>query len=240
MTVGETLNVGAVSIDVTGTMIHSPQLAEIYSAVLSRHGAEIPAERLRELIPTVWQEFSCRASEGRDRFADHPEGDRGWWEDYMERICDLGEVESPGPFAAAELYDRFAQADAWAIYDDVLPALAALAEAGFRLIVTSNWDPRLPSILDRLDLTRWFEAIVYSGEVGFEKPHQQIFRSTLEELDLPPAAVVHVGDRRLDDVEGPQAVGMPALLIDRRRDRGDLADLRELLDRLRLVESVLS
>lgn len=240
MTVGETLNVGAVSIDVTGTMIHSPRLAEIYSSVLARHGADISAERLRELIPTVWQEFSCRVSEGRDRFADHPQGDRGWWEDYMDRICDLGEVENPGPFAAAELYDRFAQADAWTVYDDVLPALAGLAEAGFRLIVTSNWDPRLPSILDRLDLARWFEAIVYSGAVGFEKPHQQIFRVMLEELRLPPGAVVHVGDRRLDDVEGPQAVGIPALLLDRRKGGGDLSDLRDLLGRLRLVESVLS
>ncbi len=139
----------AVSFDVTGTLIHSPKLAELYSEVLVRHGVEISAVRLRELIPTVWREFACRYEGDVDRFGAHPGGARGWWDDYLRRVCDYEEVGYPGPFAAAELFERFARADAWEIYDDVQPAVEALRDRGLRLILTSNWDSRLPRLLAR-------------------------------------------------------------------------------------------
>ena len=236
----QTLNVVAVSLDITGTLIHSPRLAEIYSAVLERHGTMIPATVLEDLIPTVWNEMDCRVEGCVDRFGEHPEGVTGWWNDYLQRICDYRDLPHPGPFAAAELYDRFGQADAWEIYPDVLPALDELAEAGFRLLALSNWDPRLPIVLERLDLARRFEAIVYSADVGFEKPHERIFRQALEVIGLRPGSVVHVGDRQIDDVEGATAVDMHALLVDRKDGEGDIDDLRDLPARLRLVEPMLS
>ncbi len=231
--------VTAVSFDVTGTLIHSPRLAELYSEVLRRHGTDISARRLVELIPTVWKELDCRVDGDRDRFGAHPEGARGWWDDYLQRVCDYESVDHPGPFAAAELYERFARADAWEIYDDVLPTLDRLSAEGLRLVLTSNWDERLPRLLERLDLMPRFEGLVYSAEVGYEKPHHIVFESLLARLDLPPEAVLHVGDRLLDDVEGPSALGIPALLLDRRGrapDRpargSDLTTLAELPDRL--------
>lgn len=240
MSTAHPINVVAVSLDVTGTLIHSPRLAEIYSEVLARHGTLIPPSVLEDLIPTVWNELDCRVEGGVDRFGEHPEGATGWWNDYLQRICDYREVPHPGPFAAAELYDRFAQADAWEIFPDVGPALDELARAGFRLLALSNWDPRLPRILERLDLAHCFEAVVYSAEVGYEKPHEAIFREALDEIELPAGSVVHVGDRQIDDVEGAIAVGMHALLIDRSEGAGDVADLRELPAVLRRVEPMLS
>lgn len=229
---GEPLHAVAVSLDVTGTLIHSPRLCELYSQVLRRHGTDIPEQRLRELIPTVWQEFSCRVEGDRDRFGQHRDGGSGWWNDYLQRICDYEEVPHPGPFASAELYDRFGRADAWEIFGDVGPTLADLQARGFRLILTSNWDLRLPRLLERLDLMRHFEALVYSAEVGYEKPHRAVFEAMLETLGLGASQVVHVGDRRLDDVEGAEAAGIGALLLDRRRGEGDLNDLHELPGRL--------
>jgi putative hydrolase of the HAD superfamily len=231
------LEVVAVSLDVTGTLIHSPRLAELYSEVLERHGVSIPAERLRELIPLVWQELSCRVEGGRDRFGLHPDGERGWWSDYLGRVCEYEAVAHPGPFAAAELYERFARADAWAIYDDVEATLAELGRRGFRLMLTSNWDRRLPRLLERLGLLARFEELIYSAEVGFEKPHRAVFEALLAALDLAPSEVVHVGDRRLDDVEGPAALGIPGMHLDRRRGRGDLAGLDELPDVLSYRQS---
>ncbi len=222
----------AVSLDVTGTLMHSPRLSELYSEVLLRHGTDISASRLGELIPTVWQELSCRVEGDRDRFGQHPEGAKGWWNDYLQRICDYEEVPHPGPFAAAELYERFARADAWEIYDDVTPTLDELEARGLRLVLTSNWDQRLPRLLERLDLMRRFERLVYSAEVGFEKPHRAVFVALLAVLDLPASAVLHVGDRRLDDVEGPEAVGIRALHLDRKGSGGDLTSLAELPGRL--------
>src|SRR4051794_22441706 len=82
----------AVTFDVTHTLIHSPRLGEIYAEVLNRHGLEIDAEEARRLISVVWQELSCSADPGRDRFASHPEGERGWWSRFLERVCELKEA----------------------------------------------------------------------------------------------------------------------------------------------------
>ena len=78
------------------------------------------------------------------------------------------------------------------------------------MVVVSNWDDRLPVLLEGLGLARFFEAIVYSAGVGAEKPFPAIFHHALDHLELPPEQVIHIGDRQREDVEGAQAVGMQA------------------------------
>ncbi len=218
----------AVTFDVTGTLVHAPRLGELYAEVLGRHGIEVEPAAARKTVALVWREFSCATRLGEDRFAAHPEGCRGWWSDFLERVCEYLEVDRPSRFAKAELYDRFGRVDAWEIYAEVTETLDRLRAKGLKLGVISNWDHRLPRLLERLDLAPRFEAVVYSADVGAEKPFPTIFRRALERLALPPELVLHVGDRREDDVEGAQAVGMPTVYLDRRDGAGDLADLRPL------------
>lgn len=218
----------AVTFDVTHTLIHSPRLGEIYSEVLRRHGLEIGAEEARRLISVVWQELSCSADPGRDRFSSHPEGERGWWSRFLERVCELKEAPLPSRFAASELFHRFGTASAWEVYPEVPGVLATLARRGVRLGVVSNWDHRLPGLLADLGLAPFFGAITYSGEVGVEKPDRRIFLYALAELGVQPAAALHVGDGRLEDVEGAVAAGLRALHLTRNTGGGDLRDLRDL------------
>ncbi len=74
--------------------------------------------------------------------------------------------------------------------------------------------------------------VVYSQQIGAEKPHRRIFEAALERLDLPAVRVLHVGDRRRHDVEGARAVGMRALHLDREGGDGDLSSLGELPSRI--------
>lgn len=222
----------AVTFDLTGTLIHSPRLGEIYSEVLARHGVEVAPARARDLFSEVWSELDCATHPARDRFAAHPQGARGWWRRLMERFYERLEVASPGPFAVAELFERFAGPDAWEIYPEVGEVLAELRRGGLAIGLISNWDDRLPRLLDGLGLATLLDTVTYSQEVGAEKPHQRIFTTVLDRLDLPPARVLHVGDRRRKDLEGAQAVGMHALLLDRKTTTGDLSDLSELPTRI--------
>jgi putative hydrolase of the HAD superfamily len=224
----------AVTFDVTHTLIHSPRLGEIYSEVLRRHGLEIGAEEARRLISVVWQELSCSADPGRDRFSSHPEGERGWWSRFLERVCELKGAPPPSRFATAELFHRFGTASAWEVYPEVPGVLAALARRGVRLGVVSNWDHRLPGLLADLGIDPLFGAITYSGKVGVEKPDRRIFLHALAELGVEPAATLHVGDGRLEDVEGAVAAGLRALHLTRNTGGGDLRDLTDLPD---LVEA---
>jgi len=218
----------AVTFDVTHTLIHSPRLGEIYAEVLRRHGVDLEAEEAHRLILVVWQELSCAADPGRDRFATHPEGERGWWLRFLERMCELRGAPPPSRFAAAELFHRFGTAEAWEVYPEVPAALAALARQGLGLGVVSNWDHRLPGLLAELGIGRFFGSIAYSAKAGAEKPDRRIFLQALEELGVEPAAALHVGDGRLEDVEGAVAVGMKALHLTRNTGGGDLRDLAAL------------
>jgi putative hydrolase of the HAD superfamily len=218
----------ALTFDVTHTLVHAPRLGAIYSEVLGRHGIEVdPAEAAR-LVRLVWQEMACLADPGHDRFTAHPGGPAGWWKRFLERLCEHLGSEPPLPFAAAELFARFARADAWEVYPEVSDTLAALRERGLRLGVVSNWDPRLPELLDRLDLAGYFDAVVYSSAVGVEKPDRRIFLEALRRLGVEAGEALHVGDGRLEDVEGAMGAGMRSLHLLRRSSGGDLADLSRL------------
>lgn len=221
----------AVTFDATGTLFHAPRLAAIYAETMRRHGLAATEEAVAGLIPVVWRELDCRVELARDRFASHRAGPRGFWRDFLERLCALAGLPRPSPFLAAELYDRFGRAAAWSLYPEVEAALAALAGRGLRLAVISNWDERLPGVLAGLGIAGWFRAVVYSQRVGVEKPHPSIFRRALDELGVAAAAAAHVGDRPRHDAEGAAAVGMRAILLDRHHRSGDpgaLASLAEL------------
>jgi len=226
----------AVTFDATGTLFQVPRLAEIYAEVLRRHGHAARLADLRGLIPRVWQELACSADMAHDRFVAHPGGARGWWRRYLERLCEHLGTGAPSPFVAAELYARFGRGDAYRLFPDVLPTLTALAARDVPMAVVSNWDERLPGVLRDLGLAPFFQAVVYSADVGVEKPHPGIFERALEVLGRQPEEVLHVGDRVREDVEGALALGLEAMLLVRpgtpqgRRATaaGDLADLTPL------------
>ena len=222
----------AVSFDVTGTLLGVPRLGEVYAEVFARHGIVADATALARMVVDVWKELSIRTRLGEDRFNAHPDGARGFWRELVERVAARLDLPAPSPFLAAELFDRFARADAWEVFPDAREALVSLRGSGLRLAALSNFDRRLPRLLDDLGLRDLLDTVVYSEDVGVEKPHPAIFEELLERLALPAAAVLHVGDSRRDDVEGARAVGMPALWLTRGSSRGDLGSLRELESRL--------
>jgi putative hydrolase of the HAD superfamily len=209
----------AVTFDVTGTLIHSPRIGEIYQEVFGRHGLRADAKEIRRLIPLVFRELACRTDGSHDRFTSHPEGPRGWWRRFATRLAEYLELPEPSRFATAELYDRFGHADAWEVYPDVLPTLDALEKAAGRLGVTlrfavvANWDERLPELLAELGLADRFSVVVHASGVGYEKPDPRIFAVALDRLDLQPEEAVHVGDREKEDIEGAVGAGLGAVRI---------------------------
>ena len=140
------------------------------------------------------------------------------------------------PSSVAELfpliYQRFAQRDAWRLFDDVRPTLATLRKRGFKLAVISNWDERLDSLLRQFDLDSCFDAVLISTHVGFHKPSPEIFQHAAARLNLPPGALLHVGDRVVEDVAGASQAGLRALHLDRAaptRVEGRITTLADLV-----------
>jgi putative hydrolase of the HAD superfamily len=104
-----------------------------------------------------------------------------------------------------------------ALDPDAAPALAVLADRGFRLGMVSN-TMRTPGsvlrqVLAQAGVLSPFGAVTFSDECGVRKPDPAIFRCTLERLGVAPDEAVHVGDDPVLDVEGALDAGLRAILI---------------------------
>jgi HAD superfamily hydrolase (TIGR01549 family) len=68
------------------------------------------------------------------------------------------------------------------------------------------------------DLKQYFSGFAFSDEVGRSKPHRSMFDSAAQQLGSDFSEMVHIGDRDHNDVKGPQALGMKAVLFTAKRD----------------------
>jgi len=106
----------------------------------------------------------------------------------------------------------------WAAFDDVLPALTALADAipDIRLgIVTNGEGEPQRAKLAAIGLTDRFPVFVASADVGMRKPEAEIFLHACEQLDVAPSAAAHVGDRLDLDAQGATGAGLRGVWLDR-------------------------
>ena len=108
-------------------------------------------------------------------------------------------------------------ADAATFYDDTVPTLQHLQEAGFKLAIVSNWDTPLDPLTERLGIAHYFDIIVASHDarVRSAKPDPHIFNYTLTAIGVSAAEAVHVGDTYEADIIGARNVGIRPILIDR-------------------------
>jgi putative hydrolase of the HAD superfamily len=102
--------------------------------------------------------------------------------------------------------------------EGVPDVLRELRESGLRLGVVSNtpfaisarhvfgdmrrWD----------DLDRYFDVILLSANGYRRKPHAEMFKRALSDLQVAPSEALFVGDEPLNDVVGARRVGMKAVL----------------------------
>ncbi len=91
----------------------------------------------------------------------------------------------------------------------------------YRLGLVSNF--AIPECITKLlkdaEVDCFFDVVVVSGAVNKRKPHPKIFLDTLTKLGVSAGEVVFVGDTVDADVEGPKAVGMCAVYIERRMQK---------------------
>jgi putative hydrolase of the HAD superfamily len=71
----------------------------------------------------------------------------------------------------------------------------------------------LRRLLDHHGLLAYFEGFVFSDEAGCSKPNPRMFHLAAEQLGVDLTQMIHIGDRDHNDVKGPQALGMKAVLF---------------------------
>jgi len=92
--------------------------------------------------------------------------------------------------------------------------LIYLKSKGYRLGVISNgltikqWEK-----LIRLNLHHFFDEIITSEEVGFEKPNKRIFEEAIDKMNCKAEKSIMVGNKYEIDILGAIDAGMSAILV---------------------------
>ncbi len=103
----------------------------------------------------------------------------------------------------------------WAPFPWTKEVLRSLKDAGYQLILLSNWDHSARGLLDTLGLTTYFDHLIISSEHRIEKPDERIFRKLLTLVTCEPNEVLYIGDNYYDDVVGSRKAGIQSVLLNR-------------------------
>jgi putative hydrolase of the HAD superfamily len=228
-------------LDVGDTLIRAhPSWAGVYAIGLAEAGIDVDEQALetalREATQTgAWSfegPFEATAEASFERIKEFDAG----------VLAALGHPDLPDEvFQLIE--SAFERRSSWFVFPDVQPVVEALAAAGIRMAIVSNWLWGAPELLHDLELARHFETLVISARVGYQKPHAGIFEHALEQMVVAPARAMHVGDNYQADVIGARKLGITPVLIDRRsedparvRDENSDPDLLVIRDLFELLD----
>jgi putative hydrolase of the HAD superfamily len=180
---------------------------------------------------------AMRAAEWPGDWTD-PATQRSFWIGfYRQVLAGLGHQDD-GRQVAEVLFAAFSDPAGYRLFDDVRPALEALAGRGLRLGVVSNFEPWLEDVLALQGVDHLFATVAISGKLGVAKPDPEIFQVALKEVGAEPEATVHVGDQPVNDVAAARAVGITPVLIDRFDRHPDPDGTHRVEDLLGLVRLV--
>ena len=206
----------AVFLDALGTLV---ELEPPWVGLRPRVPGEISDERLLAAVEAEMAYYREHAHEGRD-----PDS----LADLRERCAALISDQLGVPISAQELVDsvRFYP------FADAEPALRGLRGRGLKLVVVSNWDISLSSVLDNCGIAPLLDDAISSAQAGSRKPDPGIFAVALELAGCEPGEALHVGDTPEEDCDGARAAGIRALLLDRDDGAGDISSLGQIVEHL--------
>lgn len=237
----------AILFDLGHTLVDIPERTEeALRAAYEQIRARIEAVAYME-VPELLDLIE-RVARGIDRLVDE-----SWKDDRLQEVDIVGLFRETLAGIGFDLpddvvqhivaLDHSAYSKTLAVEPEVLATLRRLREAGYRMGVVSNiW--LLPELmredLERLEITQYLDASVFSSEIGIRKPDPRIFHEALSRIAALPDETVFVGDRLLDDIAGAQSVGMRAVLTHQFRQESDEARVADAtIRRLEELEQVL-
>ncbi|WP_270564212.1 HAD family hydrolase [Clostridium beijerinckii] len=99
------------------------------------------------------------------------------------------------------------------LYPGVVNVLSELKYRGYFLMAVSNKSYENPSCLESYSLSAYFNAEIYSYQVGYAKPDRRIFQYAQHIANVKADEIVHVGNSIRSDVLGAKAANWHTILM---------------------------
>lgn len=130
----------------------------------------------------------------------------------MEQLCTSGAWNADGG-----MFDRQHTAVLDDVYNKVLEitahsrsVLAQLQEAGYPMVLVSNFYGNVETVLHEFGFDIFFQDVVESAVIGIRKPDSRIWTEGVRRLGLPAEEVMVVGDSFYKDIEPALKAGCHA------------------------------
>src|SRR6266853_5469333 len=207
----------ALTFDAVGTLFYLTKTVGDHYAYVGREvGLDLDAQELERAFHTAWEKMPQRTAIDGSREND----DKGWWRELVDLVLDqvapsLSELDRDNFFEVA--YEHFTEAGVWEAYPEVFGVLEKLQPRS-QLAVISNFDGRLRLILEHLGISKFFEHVFVSSEIGADKPDPEIFRRALKFVNLKPDQVLYVGDDPDRDWKAAATAGLSVFELDREKN----------------------
>ncbi len=144
-----------------------------------------------------------------------------WWENIFHLLevaaTKAGLPRETAVHAARRVRNEYLNPARFTVFADVRPALSHAKAHGWRNVVLSNHTPELGELVCALGLDDFIEQTITSAQVGYEKPHVELFRRALTMVGGATEAWM-ISDNLLADVLGAQEAGLSAVLVRRPSD----------------------
>jgi putative hydrolase of the HAD superfamily len=226
----------AVLFDAAGTLIELCEpVGDTYSRLAAEAGVDLPAWRLEDAFQRVFRGAPPMV------FPDAAPCDvhaleRLWWRarvrsTFLAADSTLRFDDFEAFFGAA--WRHFAAPSAWRLRPGVANGLAALKTRGLAVGIVSNFDHRLPDILEGLEITEFIDQIVLPSTAAAQKPNPAIFRAALQAFGVRPEQALMVGNEPTRDLEPARRAGLASLDV---REVPDLACLPTRLEALATLD----
>jgi HAD superfamily hydrolase (TIGR01549 family) len=195
--------------------------------MLAQYYWDIIFESFEEAWKNVHSEFDKKVREGHILLrAGNLEGAREklyepWYRENIAGIAEELHISIPN-----QLIEKITRAfqDSWMgglkMPEENRAVLEKLIEDGYQLGLVTNFQQ--PDIISdilanfKINGPELFKTTIISADIGVRKPHPDIFKSALQELNIsetPPGQVIYVGDNLDEDVEGAKWLACIHLLI---------------------------
>jgi len=219
----------AVLFDAAGTLIELREpVGETYARVAREYGVAIPPSRLDAAFRVAFPAAPPMVFPGASS-DEIPRLEKAWWRSVVSKTFQAADPSARFSDFGGFFEDLFAtmgRPQSWREVPGARDLLLRLRSIHWATAVVSNFDRRLPNLLEGLGLAELFDAIVLCSDVGAAKPAAAIFQRALEQLQISASRAIVVGDDQTLDIAGARAAGLQAIHV------GSLARLDGLWERL--------
>ena len=243
-----------VTLDAFGLLYTPIRPVEVqYSEIAAKYNINVPPHTIKSSfrsgiqIPNKYESFSYTAFKNMNNsypiFGYH-EGmsTQQWWTKVrkadgavwvgwlvrvlMQVINETFRGNKIPPSLTNDLIERFASKEGYFLYEDVIPFLQYLESKDILCGIISNSDDRVRSILNSFGIGHYFNFMVFSSDVGHEKPHSAMFSTALglSGLAISCENALHIGDEYEKDVQGALQAGWNAVLVQRNSKSTQICD----------------